>query len=363
MPRSAFTLRPLWRAAIIIPIAGSALVHAAMWLGLRHVRVDRPERLTDAPAAESVLTFQPPPAPAAEDRPPEPPPVKVAPPAPPPPPPREPEPARPPESKPEPPPRIEQPAEIVARPVEAEPPAPMAPEPAPAPAPRPAAAVEPGPSAAVETPPEPAPATFAGMIGARASRIVYVVDASGPMTSSLPFVLAELDQSVSRLNASQSFQVMVFRDPPRARAGRPPAPALQVFEDGSGAGSLAAATPAVKRRLRTWLAGIQPSGRSDPREALVAALALKPDLVFLLTRSIRRSGPDASWAGGTSFLDTLNELNPVDPSTGRRPVVIKAIQFIDDDPTGLLRSIAAAHGDGEGSYRVMRLEEMPPADP
>ena len=42
-----------------------------------------------------------------------------------------------------------------------------------------------------------------------------------------------------------------------------------------------------------WLAGIQPGGRSDPLAGLTAALKLKPDLIFLLTRSIRRSGGTA----------------------------------------------------------------------
>ena len=35
-------------------------------------------------------------------------------------------------------------------------------------------------------------------------------------------------------------------------------------------------------------------------------------------------------------------------------IVIKALQFIDPDPTGMLQQIGAAHGDGPGSYTVVR---------
>lgn len=340
-------LHPILRAAILIPIVGSVIVHAGAWWGLLHIPVRRAPRLTDAPAPpppETVLTLNTPaPAPKVEPPPPE---IK---PAPPPPEPK-------PEPKPEPPP---QPVEIaplkVETPIPAPAPAPVITAPAPKPTPTPAPVTP-----IAEPQPEPAPASFAGVQGPRASRIVYVVDSSGSMTSSLPFVLAELDRSVSRLNASQSFQVIVYHDPPRGSHGAP----LEVFDQRADTHTLVAANDENKQRLRSWLAGVQPSGRSDPREALVTALSLKPELIFLLTRSIKRSGPDASWAGGNrAMLETLDRLNPVDTRSRMRPVIIKTIQFVDDDPTGLLKSIAAAHGDGEGSYRVMRLEEMPGHEP
>lgn len=336
-------LHPALRAAILVPIVGSVLVHAAVWWGFIQIPITRPApKLIDAPA-ETVLTLTPQPEP-----------VVVVPPPPQPKP--EPPPPPPPEPKVEPTPEP-QPAEVPAEVVKEAP----RPEPKPAPVvtapPRPIPAPAPASPVSADPPrPEPAPASFAGVQGPRAERIVYVVDASGAMTSSLPFVLGELDRSVSRLTAAQAFQVIVFHDPPRGSNG----PAMEVFDPRGVSGSLITATEENKRRLRTWLAGVQPSGRSDPREALERALALKPELVFLLTRSIRRSGPDAAWAGGNrAMLETLDRLNPVDPSSRERPVIIKAIQFVDEDPTGLLKAIAAAHGDGEGSYRVLRVEEMP----
>ena len=82
-----------------------------------------------------------------------------------------------------------------------------------------------------------------------------------------------------------------------------------------------------------------------------------PDLVFVLTRSINRSvGFDAE-ANNRDVLDALESINPVNAS-GRRPARIKTIQFLDDDPTGLLQEIAERHGDGAGSYRLVGRTEV-----
>ena len=112
-------------------------------------------------------------------------------------------------------------------------------------------------------------------------------------------------------------------------------------------------------RVAQWLESVQPEGRSDPLVGLTAALQFQPDLVFLLTHSIRRSGGSAEWgAGNAATLAALDKLNPVHAGAGLRPTVIKAIQFIDEDPTGLLQQIARLHGDGEGSYRVLSIAQI-----
>ncbi len=217
--------------------------------------------------------------------------------------------------------------------------APAAP-PAPTPAPAPAA-------------PPPMPVSIAGVQAPRAQHVVYVVDASGAMTSSLKFVKEELARSIARLDSSQSFQVVVFRELPGTKDGdgfeMPP----------SSSDRLMPVTNESRVSSTAWLAGIQPGGRSDPLAGLTAALKLKPDLIFLLTRSIRRSGAAPEWGAGTAAtLEALDKLNPKHGRNGLRPTVIKAIQFLDEDPTGLLPAIADAHGDGEGSYKVLRQEEV-----
>lgn len=193
----------------------------------------------------------------------------------------------------------------------------------------------------------PASVTFASVDAPRASRVVYVLDASGAMTGALPLVKDELVRSVSRLDALQRFEVIVFRMP------------LGGEGDGvaSFAGGLAPATEENKARLAAWLERIGPSGASDPLPGLRRAMALHPGLVMLLTRSIPRTG--TSWGSGPeATLAEMDGLNPPNPFTGQRPTILRAVQFIDDDPTGLLPALAARHGDGEGSYRVIRLDEL-----
>jgi len=57
---------------------------------------------------------------------------------------------------------------------------------------------------------------------------------------------------------------------------------------------------------------------------------------------------------------TMAELDRLNPSArgAGRPAVIKTIQFLDDDPTGILRAIAAAHAPGAtDGYTVIESAE------
>lgn len=204
-------------------------------------------------------------------------------------------------------------------------------------------------------PPPPAPVLFAGVQAEPARTIVYVVDGSGPMASSLPFVFAELERSVRRLSPTQRFGVIVFRDPPQGAAG---IAAVERYQP-SGRLGVVEATDLHKAGLSAWLRTIRPAGRSDPLRGLRAALDLKPDLVMLLSRTIPRSGPGSETAAQIRHaLAELDRLNPPSRLTHQRPTVIKTIQFIDDDPSGLLQAIADAHGDGPRSYRLVTLDDL-----
>ncbi len=237
------------------------------------------------------------------------------------------------------------------------PPAPITETPAPAPTPPPPTPAAP-PSIQASTPaPTVAPtsttspvASFAGVEGLRARRIVYVVDGSGPMTSCLPFVKAELERSIGRLAPEQRFQVIVSR-----RRASDPAAEVRVFRAQSG--GFVPRDDTVRIALHEWLAEVQPRWASDPLAGLEAAVREGPDLVFLLTRSIRRSAAGDTQSASDLALARLDQLNPR-AADGSRPVVIKIIQFLEEDPTGLLPRIAEAHGDGTGSYRVIGLEQL-----
>lgn len=206
--------------------------------------------------------------------------------------------------------------------------------------------------------PEPPAAAFAGLQARAATRIVYVVDASGAMVHTLSFVLDELARSISRLQPTQSFQIILLGEKP----GQPPLRVLALDADRAG---LVRATPANRQAARLWLNAVVAGGRSNPLDGLRAALELNPDLVFLLARGIQRTGTDQPDQTERTLAE-LDRLNPRDPRTALRPAIIKTIQFIDEDPTGLLPRIARDHGDGEGSTRLVRPESLgdePPPQP
>lgn len=288
----------------------------------------------------------------------------TAPPPPPPPPPVVAQ-ARPPEKKPVASPEAVEKAAPVRAPV-ATTAAPVA-----VPAPRLATPVQPAspqPAPARASLPSAAPApigvAFAGLSAERARSVVYVVDTSGQMVTTLPLVLAELRRSVAGLVPPQRFGVVLFSEPPGAQSGTPTARAF--------AGELVDAGPKEQARLRTWLAAAQAGGRSNVIEGLRAAMALEPQVIFLLSRAIVRTGGGQWELGVERTLAELDRLNPIDPATGRRGTVIKTIQFLEDDPTGLMQAIAARHGTAAvmgtantkarapaiEDYRVMSAEDL-----
>ncbi len=209
--------------------------------------------------------------------------------------------------------------------------------------------------------------SFAGLTatgGSRIRSVAYVVDASGPMVSTLPEVLAELRRSVDALAPTQRFNVILFRaldaDPGAGSDARLTPDALRLlFKD-----RLVDANPRHRAQLADWITQVTPAGRSNPLDGLRAALALRPrpQVIFLLSRSISRSSGGAWDLGLTRTMQELEALNPVDPATGRRPTVIKTIQFLDADPTGIMLQIAAVHGSGQvgTDHVVLRREDLLP---
>src|SRR6185295_11960745 len=98
---------------------------------------------------------------------------------------------------------------------------------------------------------------------------------------------------------------------------------------------------------------IIPTGRSNPLDGLRRGLSLDPDAVFLLSRSIRRSGGAAGDGTGAAAIgegaggvwgrgktEILAELDKLNPRRGQqRRTVIEALQFLEEDPTGTMQAI------------------------
>jgi hypothetical protein len=188
--------------------------------------------------------------------------------------------------------------------------------------------------------------TFGGLGASSVGSVVYVVDCSGPMVTSLQMVMEEVKRSVARLTSSQKFDVVIFH-----KAGN----------DSAGAESfcpiLLRATTSAKDRLTDWLAAAEPAGRSSPMTGLELALSLKPDAIFLLSRSIERSGGNVWGLGLDETMDRLEYLNPlISSNPPKRAILIQTIQFLEEDPSGIMQSIGQRHGGGRG-YRVVRRQQ------
>ena len=196
---------------------------------------------------------------------------------------------------------------------------------------------------------------FAGLGAGNAQDVVYVIDASGPMVSSLPSVKSMLRQSMEQLGASQRFQVVLFKDGEFVAAPDP------VNEGAQRQWRLIRALRENRRSVLDWVEGVQASGRGNPVPALEHAVALlqasDTGAIFILSRASAGSG---AWEQSREqILATLDRLNPRDRRTGRRRLAIHTVQFIDLDSAGVLEAIASEHGSTRGnSFTVISREEL-----
>lgn len=168
--------------------------------------------------------------------------------------------------------------------------------------------------------------SFFGLGGeARGTRnIVYVVDRSGSMLTTLEGVKKELVESVGKLRRTQKFHVVFFNS--GAPLENPPR-------------RLVSAIQAHKQEFFNFLGQIAAGGSTDPRPAMRRAFAVEPDLIYFLT--------DGEFDEGLiELLDVLNR--------GRR-VRIYTIAYVSQAGAPLLERIAREHN---GQYRFVSEEEI-----
>jgi hypothetical protein len=214
------------------------------------------------------------------------------------------------------------------------------------------------PAPTIERTPPPPAVTFAGTQATAATRVVFAVDASGAMVTSFSFIQDELARAINRLQPTQSFQIVLFGE--RTTDTGKPSPHRTIPHTGDD-NDLIRASAGNRILAQRWINAALPGGKSNPVEGLTRALEFDPDLIFLLARGIQRTGALPDPADQQAILAQLDAQNPTDPRTGLRPTVIKAIEFVEPDPTGLIEQIARTHGDGEGSLRLITPENT--ADP
>ncbi len=182
---------------------------------------------------------------------------------------------------------------------------------------------------------------FAGLKASNARRVVYLVDASGSLVGTFPLIIEELRKSLQRLDPRQSFGVIFFQ---RGEAITVPP-----------GGNLQSATPERVSETMKWIeAKMIPSGRSNPIAAFEAAMALRPEIIFLLSSDITGAGEFEM--SEVALLAGLERLNPIDSASGRRLTRVQCIQFLDPDPLGTLQRIAKDHGGAEGFINITRQD-------
>ena len=183
--------------------------------------------------------------------------------------------------------------------------------------------------------------SFMGNRGGNARKIAFLIDASGSLIDTLPFVIDELKKSINKLSEKQRFTVIFFQ-------GNQP---IEVPPPG-----FKKATGDIKQKVIQWIDlsnhNIVPGGKSNPVPALELAMRYQPQLVFLLSDNITGSGAYA--------VDQRKLLNAIEKAnTGGTKIC--TIQFIYEDPLkelgldGTMELIAEQSG---GNYEFVGNDEL-----
>ncbi|MEM1110141.1 MAG: hypothetical protein AAGH99_15755 [Planctomycetota bacterium] len=226
------------------------------------------------------------------------------------------------------------------------------------PKPAPSAAVEPfNPMVAIPQPdaafppelpaaPEDAPHyTHGGLYGTPgATRLVYIIDASGSLIDTLPFIKQELQRAISDLQPEQSFAVLFFTGDGVVEA--------------SPVGMKKATSRAV-RHTHEWIeptsARVIANGRPNASAAIRRALAYQPDAIILLSDGLTGRGEKAL-ARRAELLSLIGTANTKD-------VVFHTLQVRRPDPLssptrlGTLELIAMQSG---GVHRYFSEDDLLP---
>ncbi len=202
--------------------------------------------------------------------------------------------------------------------------------------------------------------TFGGLRGSNARNIVYVVDASGSMIAYLPILIDELVRSIDKLNESQNFRVIFFQRNEAVLVPGPHDPKDISTKRRRGTVKLLPATNENKLFVFDWMnldnRNIRATSQSNPIAAIELALRdmnPPPDVVFILSTDITGLGEFEVDQG--ELLRMIERLNH--NASGQLRSVIKAIQFVYEDPLGTLKRIAAENGGPDG-YRFLSREEL-----
>ncbi len=177
--------------------------------------------------------------------------------------------------------------------------------------------------------------------GGNAKNIAYLVDASGSLIDTFPFVIAELKRSINELSEAQAFAVVFFQGD-------------KAYSPWQG---LRKASAANKKAAMLWIDPssdkIRPAGAdTNPIPALKQALRYKPQLLFLLSDNI--TGRQKYEINQKTLVTEVRKANVAGTK-------INTIQFLYPDPLeqygfkGTLELIARESG---GLFKFVDAREL-----
>lgn len=194
--------------------------------------------------------------------------------------------------------------------------------------------------------PEDAVVMFGTNLG-QADSVVYVVDASGSQIATMSHVMRELQQSIGRLNDTQKFDVLFFRD---GEAHQIPPTGMRL------------ATQTERDRAVSWLTPAhnraRPAGRTDPIPALKVAFGYKPQLIVIISDNIR--GDALSGHDHATLMRAIDKLDPHDR------IRVSTVQWLYPDSVGTLAAMSKAT---DGVHRFVSPKDagltgrLPAVDP
>lgn len=173
--------------------------------------------------------------------------------------------------------------------------------------------------------------TCGGVRARGVERVTYLIDCSARSQPHIGAMVDEVMRSVSRLDDRQSFAVIACR-----KDWAETAPPGAMRRGGSSFGST------VAEDLKAWLIRTAtPEGPPQVYAGIQAAMALRPDLVVLVSAGLANPG-DADDVRDAA-LGAFDRANPRDAQSGRRAARVMTLAAGGNDPMGVLSAIAAAH--------------------
>jgi len=179
--------------------------------------------------------------------------------------------------------------------------------------------------------------------GGNARRIAFVIDASGSLIDTLPFVIRELKRSINQLSPRQQFTVIFYQGDD----------VIEVEPEGI---DTKRATAKMKQDVINQLAEdkylVSPKGSSNPVRALRTAFEYQPQLVFLLS--------DAITGQGQYEMDQPRLLKEID-NVNRMGTKINTIQFLYPDPlleAGLRGTMELIAEQSGGVYKYVSKADL-----